>query len=114
MDNFKENLRILKEIHKVTKNKELAEKLNLTVGAIDNWVRRKTIPSKYMLEIDAYNKKYTAGYENYIEEISRILKYLNPKCTYDIYWTVKGYEEHQEKYGDESFTGIKFDSYPNS
>jgi len=111
---FKENLRKLKEIYRVSQNKELAEKLNITVSAIDGWVRRKKIPSKYMLEIDANKNEYSAGYENYIEEISRILKYLNPKCTYNIYHTVKGFEEHQDMYGHDSFKGRDFDNYPYS
>jgi len=114
MNNFKENLRVLKEIHKVTKNKELAEKLNISVSAIDGWVRRKKIPAKYMIQIDKKNKKYEAGYEAYIEEISNILKYLNPKCTYDIYWQVKSFEEHQNIYGRDSFNEKRFNDYPSA
>jgi transcriptional regulator with XRE-family HTH domain len=114
MDNFKESLRVLKEIHKVTKNKELAEKLNLTVYAIDGWVKRKKIPSKYMLEIDAHTKTYNAGYENYINEIADTLKFLDPVCTYHIYHTVKDMEEQQKMYGENAFKRKEFESYPHS
>lgn len=49
---FKEELRKLKIYYDVFSNKELAEKLNLSKQAVDDWARRKTIPKRYLEKIE--------------------------------------------------------------
>ena len=49
---FKDNLRKLKQFFNVDTNKELANKLELSVSALEGWQKRKVIPKKYLKYID--------------------------------------------------------------
>ena len=111
---FKEKLRLLKQAKEVTSNKELAEKLNLTTHAIDGWVRKKEIPSKYLLIIDESKKKYIAPREEYQKEINRILEYICPKATYYMYHQLKDMEAMDERFENYFEIDKKFDGMPNS
>lgn len=52
---FKENLRLLKVLFKVTTNKELAVKMGLSEDGIKNWIRKKEIPKKHLKLLENNN-----------------------------------------------------------
>jgi hypothetical protein len=52
---FKEELRRLKIFFNVFSNEQLAEKLNLSRQAINEWTRRKTIPKRYLKLLEQEN-----------------------------------------------------------
>jgi hypothetical protein len=49
---FKDNLSKLKSFFNVETNRDLAEKLNITEGAISIWGNRGVIPKKYLQKLE--------------------------------------------------------------
>lgn len=58
-DNFEENLRKLKYKFQALTNIELSKKLNITSSAVNEWVKRKTIPTKYLKLLEQETKSIT-------------------------------------------------------
>jgi predicted transcriptional regulator len=61
---YKEDLLKLKLFFKVTSNKELAEKLDLTESAVSEWVKRKVIPKKYLKIVQKENNNQEISTNN--------------------------------------------------
>ena len=53
---FKEDLRKLKIYFNVFNNRQLADKLNLSKQAVDDWARKQQIPKKYLNILEQENK----------------------------------------------------------
>lgn len=63
---FKQNLLKLKNKFQVLTNIELAKKLNISSSAVNEWVKRETIPQKYLklLDQDKENSIFNQGNNN--------------------------------------------------
>jgi transcriptional regulator with XRE-family HTH domain len=100
MDDITKDVEKLKEIYKAKNYKELASALNISKSAIDGWVRKKKLPSKYKLIIEynfGENNNINVGginhgimnINNIKSDLCKVIEQLEPKRAEYYYHKIK-------------------------